>query len=118
MNKTKSFIKQFVAAVTGDGAEVKAQKAYRQVSSAINSQIAVLKGESVDKESVLEAAEESMKNALVNGGESITDRNRYVQNLYDAKNHVTRAKDNLDVNQEKLSFLEAQLVALDEEVDA
>lgn len=118
MNTVKSFIKQFVAAVKGDDAEAKAQKAYRQVGSALNSQIAVLEGESVDRESAIDTAKENLSDALVNKGYPISDRNQYVRNLLDLKNKLTEAEEAKEKHDAKLDFLKNCLVDLDKEVSA
>lgn len=118
MNKVNSFVKSFVALVTGDDNTVKAEKAKRQADSALKTHISILKGDLVSKEDAVSTAKENQDKALVNNGDPITDRDRYVERLLDAKNTATLAEQALKKHQEKIAFLETQLASLDEEVDA
>lgn len=110
----KSFIKQFVAVVTGDNAEAQAQKVLRQADSALKTQIAALQGDVITLEDAVENAKEQQVLAKVNHGRTITDRNSYVRGLLDAKNEVTKAEKALELHKEKIAFLESELATLDE----
>ncbi len=116
--KMKSFIKQFAAFVTGDTAEVQAQKNYRKAEAALKTQIAKLNGDTLTFEEALETAEENAKNALVNSGQPIDNREQYVRNLIDCDNEVEEAKDALKEHLELIEFLKGKLAQLDVEVDA
>lgn len=116
MNKTKSFIKEFVAVVKGDDAEASAQKALRQADSALQTQIASLTGDTITLEDKVTAAKEAQVLARVNGGNVITDRSVYVRNLLNAKNAVTMAEEELKTHKEKIAFLQGELKGLSEEV--
>lgn len=118
MNKVKSFVKQFVAAVKGDTAEAQAQKVLRQADSALQTQIASLNGDTIVLEDAVTAAKERQANARINNGNNIGDRSSYVRNLLDAKNAVTLAEEALKTHKEKIEFLKAELASLNEEVDA
>lgn len=118
MNKVNSFVKSFVAIVTGDDATAKAEKAKRQADSALRTHISILKGDVVSKEDAVTTAKENLQKATVNGGFAITDRDSYVSNLFTAKNNVTLAEQDLKKHEEKISFLESQLASLDTEVEA
>ena len=109
----KSFIKQFVAVVTGDSSEAQAQKVYRQASSGLSTQISVLTGDSVGKEDAVTDAKEKLALARVNNGNLITNREYYVQNLLDAKNNLTKAEEELAKHNAKLEFLKGELTNLD-----
>jgi len=112
----KSFIKQFVASVTGDDAEAKAQKALRQADSALKSQIPSLNGDTIQLEDAVTSAKEAEDNALINGGCLITDREGYIRNLLSARNNTLRAEEALKVHTEKIAFLQGRLEAINSEI--
>lgn len=114
----KSFIKGFVALVQGDTAEAQAQKVFRQVQAALNTQIAVMTGNSVEKEEAVEDAKEALNKARLNNGKELpsSERTRYVQNLVDASNALKEAEENLVAHNETLAFLKAELAALEAEI--
>jgi chromosome segregation ATPase len=114
----KSFVKSFVAVVTGDDATAKGEKVFRQVQSALNTQIATLTGDTIQKEDAVSDATEKLALARVNNGNTISDRNTYVANLLSAKNALTAAEEDLEKHNAKLAFLKAELASLEEEVDA
>jgi hypothetical protein len=118
MNKVNSFVKSFVAIVTGDDSTARAEKAKRQADSALKTHISILKGDLVNKEDAVSAAAEAEQNAVVNGGNPITNRDSYVQELFSAKNRLTLAEQDLKKHQEKIAFLEGKLAGLDTEVEA
>ena len=95
MSKTtvKSFVKQFAAMLTGDSAQVQAEKNYRRADSALRTHIANLEGKTIGLEDRLEAAEEHCSKALVNEGNAIVENGRdaYVQNMIDAENARKKA---------------------------
>lgn len=115
MNKMKNFVKQFVAVVKGDDAEAQALKALRQADSALKTQIASLKGDTITYEDKVTEAKEKLEMARVNSGKLITSRDTYVRDLLTAKNNVTIAVQNLETHQEKIAFLEGELALLDQE---
>lgn len=115
MNKMKSFVKQFTAVLTGDNAEAQAQKALRQADSALKTQVASLKGDTISFEDKVEQAKENLGLARVNNGNLISSRDSYVQGILKAKNALTEAEEALKAHLEKIAFLEAELKALDEE---
>ena len=100
-----SFVKQFVAIIKGDDAEAQAQKEYRRALSALKTQIASLEGDTITFQDKLEEANNNFDSAKVNHGQSITDRNKYVQALLLAKKEVIDAQENLDAHNEKLEVL-------------
>ena len=117
MNKVNSFIKSFVAIVTGDNATAQAEKAKRQADSALKTHISILKGDLVSKEDAVTAAAENLVKALVNNGKSIENRDVYVSNLLNRKNEDTIANSELKKHLEKIAFLEGLLSLLDAEVE-
>jgi 4-hydroxy-3-methylbut-2-en-1-yl diphosphate synthase IspG/GcpE len=116
----KSFVKSFVALVQGDSADAQAQKTFRQVQSALNTQIAVMTGDLVSKEEAVSDAQEAFDKARINHGKELasSDRTQYVRNLVEAKNNVEKAQEALNDHKETLSFLKEQLAQLEAEVVA
>jgi chromosome segregation ATPase len=114
----KSFVKEFAAILKGDDATAQAEKAFRQSSSALRTQVSSLEGDTISKEDALTDAQEAQKKARVNNGQPITNRDAYVQNLISKKNDVTKAQDALDAHKDKIEFLKGELALLETEVDA
>ena len=112
MNKLNSFAKQFVAIIKGDDAEAKAAKVWRQCESAFKVQIAALGGDLIRKEDAVSQAEEQLSKALVNNGNEITDRDRYIANLISAKESLKQAEKQLATHKETIAFLEEQYALL------
>lgn len=111
----KSFVNQFLAIAKGDTVEAQAQKALRQAESALNTQIAVLTGDTVNLEEAVETAKEILNAARVNNGQTIEKREAYVQTLLNRKNDVTDAEIALEKHTAKLAFLKAELAQLQAE---
>lgn len=118
MNTVKSFVKQFAAILVGDNTTAQAEKALRQADSALKTQIASLKGDTISFEDAVTDAKEAQSKARVNKGVQISNRTSYVQNLLEAKNTVTQAEEALEIHLAKISFLESELQLLNEEVEA
>ena len=112
MTTTNSFVKQFIALVKGDEAEVKALKIWRQAESAFKVQIAALGGDLIRKEDSVSQAEEKLAKALVNGGNEINDRDQYIANLISAKESLKQAEKQLSAHKETIAFLEEQYALL------
>ena len=104
----KSFVKQVVAVLKGDDAEVTGQKILRGADSALKTQIASLNGDTISLEDNVETAKETLTLARINGGNIISDRNMYVANLLEAKNKLTDAEEALEFHLKKLAFLESE----------
>lgn len=113
--KIKSFVKEFVAIVKGDDAKATGEKVYRQASSALQTQLASLKGDLISKEDAIADAEENLKKARLNNGVLISNRNNYVENLLKAENALTEAKEQLELHQAKIDCLQKHLTLLDQE---
>lgn len=115
--KVNSFIKGFVALVTGDNATATAEKVLRSADNALNVHIQVLKGDLIGLEQSVEDAREAAKNALLNNGETINDRDTYVQGIIDADNAVTEAQEELKEAKTMLTFLEEKLAEINAETE-
>lgn len=113
----KSWVKQFIAVVKGDDAEVTAQKVFRQADSALKTQINSLEGDSIVFEDAVTEAKEKLALARLNNGKTIADRNQYVQNLLNAKNAVTEAEEALENHKVKIEFLKEEQKNLSAEED-
>lgn len=112
MNKLNSFVKQFIAIVTGDDVEAYAQKAWRSAESALKVHIAAMEGDIIALEDAVEQAKEGLNNARVNGGYTITDREQYIDNLVSAKNNLTDAEEELAAHMESIAFLKEEYATL------
>jgi len=112
MSKLNSFVKEFKALIEGDDSGVKAQKAFRSADSALKVQIASQKGDVIKLEDDVENAIEVLDKAKVNGGNQITDRDYYVEQLVASKNRVILAEKALKDHNSKLAFLEETLASL------
>lgn len=118
MNKTvKSFVKSFIAVIKGDDVTAQAEKAFRQASSALNTQISSLGGDTVTFEDAVLDAKEKQQVARINGGQPISNRNTYVQNLLNAKNEVTKAEEAHETHLAKIKFLKDELAELEKDVE-
>ena len=100
-----SFVKECIALLKGDDAEVKAQKILRAADSAFKTQIASLTGDTIALEDKVEEAKERLRLSKLNHGELISDRNVYISKLLQAKNELTDAEEALELHKSKLEFL-------------
>lgn len=105
MRKVNSFVNQFVAMVKGDDVQVEAEKAWRNAESALKVQIASKEGDTIRFEDAVSEAQEVLNKARVNNGAMIHDRDAYIRNLVEAKNHLTDAEENLEFHLKTLNFL-------------
>jgi hypothetical protein len=117
MNKTKSFIAQFVALIKGDDVEVQAQKVWRQAESAFKTQIAALQGKTLDFEDKIVEANEAAELTLLNHGKKIEDRDAYIANVLLAENRKLEAEEAMKDHKRKIDLLQKKLDQLSE-VDA
>lgn len=111
-SKLNSFVKEFAAMLTGDSAEVKAQRGWRQADSAFKVQIANLNGDIISKEDAVDVAKENLAKARLNYGNEITDKFSYIQALLSAKESLVKAEKALKAHQDTITFLEEQYEAL------
>jgi hypothetical protein len=113
-----SFLNQFVALVQGDDVEAQAEKTWRQAKTSVETQLAALKGETFDREQQVEEAEEKLRLATLNNGKSIegkSGRTDYINQMIDAQNKLTSAKEALEEHNKTVSFLKTRLEFLKEE---
>lgn len=115
LKKVKSFVRQFEAVVKGDDAAALGEKVFRQADSALQCQIASLKGDTIRLEDGVESAKEELALCRVNHGKTISNRDTYVSRLLEAKNGLTNAEEALEAHILKLEFLEEELKNLSTE---
>lgn len=113
MSQVNSFVKQFVAIIKGDDAEVSAQKAWRQAQSGLKTHIASLEGDTIKFEDNVTDAQENLAAARVNSGQPISNRDNYVSSLVAARNRVTAATKAHTDHLAMIAFLKEELVALE-----
>lgn len=116
MKKMKSFIKEVVARVAGDQAEVVAQKNYRKATSAVKSQIAALQAKEVDDEAAVEQANENLENAKF-PVTPITDNKTYVSSIKRYQDNVDAAAQALEDTRSSIAYFQALLEDFDAEVE-
>lgn len=110
----KSFVKQVIARLSGDEAEVTAQKNYRKASSAVKSQLAALEAKLVDDEVKLEEATEALDNAKF-PTLSISNNQSYVEKIRDAQADVEDAEEALKQTQESIGYFQKLQAEFDAE---
>jgi hypothetical protein len=111
---TKSFLKEVIARVKGDQAEVVAQKNYRKATSAINSQLATLKAKEVDDEAAVDQAKENLDNAKF-PTTLISDNKYYVGDIKKQFDALEQAKETLTATRDSIKYFESLLVEFDVE---
>lgn len=107
-----SFVKQFIAYVKGDDAEVLAQQTHRKAVAALNSQISEFEGDLVDLEERLMTAKEALDTARINDGKAIKNRNDYSSRLVAAKNEILNCEDAIVEHKKTLEFFKSELQRL------
>ena len=115
MKAMKSYVKETLARLSGDNNEVVAQKNYRKATSILNGQIAALKAKQVDAESVVEDADENLKNVKFPSS-LITNSSSYITNLNAAKERFADAKQALEDVKTSIKEAETTLAEFEAEV--
>jgi uncharacterized protein YifE (UPF0438 family) len=110
-----SFINQFVALVTGDDVQVKAEKVWRQASNALKAAIPSAEGDTIAFEDAVEVAVDNLNKARINNGQPITDRSQYVVNVLRRHEALEIAQENLELHLKKVAILKAELETLSAE---
>lgn len=108
MKKGKLFIREVIARLKGDDAEVLASKIARKALVALESQIAALRSKEVDLESAVEDKQEALANAKF-PTEQITNSQVYVQGISNAQNRLDSAKQDLEDVKESIKYFEGLL---------
>jgi hypothetical protein len=115
--KMKLFVQQFVAVVKGDDATALSIKTLREADATLTAQIAVLTGKNVSLENDIQFAEEDLNKAMVNYGKYIGNNGQnYVDTLLHCQNKINKAKDELEINHERIIFLKDILIKINSDV--
>lgn len=110
--KLNSFVKEFVAIIKGDDAEVRGQKNWRKAESGLKVQIASLNGDLIAKEDKVTTAQENLDKARVNFGNDIDDRDSYISGLITYQERLVKAEKELKAHQDTITFLEGEYAKL------
>lgn len=105
----KSFINEFISVIKGDDVQAKSEKVFRQVSSALNTHISNMNGDTINFEDKIAEAKENLTLVRYNKGEFVVNRDQYIRDLLAAKNSLTEAEEALEKHQAKLDFLKGEL---------
>jgi hypothetical protein len=105
LKKGELFVKEVIARIKGDDAEAKASKIARRAISAIDVQVATLKGRIVEAEVDVENKEEVFKTALY-PTEVFTNNQIYCNNIASANQQLEEAKETLENLKNSIKFFE------------
>lgn len=108
ITKGKLFVQEVVARLKGDDAEAIGAKVARKGISAVEGQIAALKGLIVDQENALDDAKEVLGNATFPTALFI-DSKLYCQTIVAAQEKVDAAQEKLDATNKSITFFEEVL---------
>jgi len=117
MATIKNFTKQALAFMSGDTDGVIAQQNFRKCSSALESQVAVLKGKRVDLEEAVGDKTEALQKAKF-PADKVTDGQSFIRTVVQAKAAVEAAQADLDECNDTISYYEAILAEYNEDVEA
>jgi hypothetical protein len=115
--KTGLFVKEILARLTGENTDAQAAKIARKSISAIEGQVAALKGKVIDDENKVEDAEEALK-AAIYPTSLPSDSSSYTRTIVNAKSSVDAAKEVLDATKASISYFEGLLTEVTEEIAA
>lgn len=103
VKKGKLFVKEVVARLKGDDAEVKASKIARKALTSVESQIAALRSKEVDLESAVEDKQEALKAAKY-PTEQITDGQTYIRSIKNAQDSLDKSVEELEAVKESIEY--------------
>jgi hypothetical protein len=99
----------FIKAAKGVQADQAAELNFRKATAALQTQIAVMNGETVTKEVEVSEAKAAVESALINNGKDISDRESYLLNLVAANNKLKAAEKALNEHKTALGFFTNKL---------
>lgn len=108
LKQGKLFLKEVVARIKGDDAEVLGAKIARKAVSAVDGQIAALKGRKVDVEGEVEDAKEALATAKF-PVVMITDNRAYIEGIKKAQEAYDKKVQDLSDVEDSLKFFDALL---------
>lgn len=117
MNKITNFAKQVFAQLKGDTDGVIAAQNERKCNSALDSQIAVLKGKVVDQEESVKDAEEALTKAKF-PSTRVTDREAYLEGIRRAQKRVDERKEELATTNDSIKYWQSLVAEYAQQVDA
>lgn len=115
--KVTNFAKQALALLTGDTDKAIVLANERKCNSALESQIAVLKGKVVDQEEAVNEAKEALNKAKF-PTTKVENREYYLQGVVRAQDRVDAAQEALAETNDKIAYWEALVAEYAEQVDA
>lgn len=115
--KVTNFAKQALALLTGDTDTAIVMANERKCNSALESQIAVLKGKVVDQEEAVNEAKEALNKAKF-PTTKVDNREYYLQGVVRAQDRVDAAQEALAETNDKIAYWEALVAEYAEQVDA
>lgn len=111
--KVKTFVKEFVALVKGDDAEVVAAKVQRKAESALETRLSVINGKIGDAKDRVKDCEENLVKARLNYGNEISSdsygRDNYVDKLITATIQLDKANSELENLEHTRAMLSREL---------
>lgn len=110
-----NFVKIAVAYMKGDDVEVKALKIKAKAMGVLRGQIAIKEANLFDLQEGLEVALENQSSVRVNHGEPFSKGEIYVQNLFSAQEAVEVAEEKLEVLKAQIEFLKEELAIISAE---
>ena len=108
VKKGKLFMKEVIARLKGDDAEVKASKIARKAMVSVESQIAALRSREVDVESKVEDCVEELHNAKF-PIELIRDNQSYIKGISDAQAKLDSSAEELEDVRESIVYFQELL---------
>jgi len=114
--KITNFAKQVLAQLAGDTDGVIAAQNERKCLSALESQIAVLKGQVVDQEETVKDKEEALNKAKF-PSYKVTDRDNYLRGIKAAQSSLDAAQEVLDNTNESITYWQGCIAEFSEQVE-
>ena len=97
------------ALIKGDNAKAIATKNKKQLTIALDTQIAIKAGFKLDKEEAVENARERVRNVMLNGGKAIStkeSRDAVLKEYFDAKLDLQKSENALEQHNLEVQWLE------------
>lgn len=116
MAKITNFTKQALAFMAADTDGVIAAQNERKANSALEGQIAILKGKIVDQEETVNDRKEALQKAKY-PAEKIENRETYLRNIRYAQEALDAAEDALDTTKKSIEYWNGLLEEYGQEVD-
>lgn len=109
MSKLNRFGRLVMATLKGDDAEAKRVKIESKAIAAFNAQIAIKEARTLDLKEAVDEAKTKIDLALINNGELIQNREKYLEAYMEAIEELEYAQDNLKIHLEGIDSLKRGL---------